>query len=263
MATRKAAPRRAADQNGIGNAWWRPALLLLGVLLMAGSTGTWVAALVTDPHRLPLETIRITGELSHVDRAKLQQLVAAAIDGGFFSVDMHKLRDAAEQLAWVDKVSIRRVWPQTLVMDVTEQVPVGRWGDQALVNARGEIFRPQAGELPQGLPRLHGEGGDGPVVVEFHRSASRRLEAIGLEIVALEVQGRHDWRLELNNGVTLLLGQAGAAQVLERFTLALPLLVDPQGRRPQRVDMRYENGFAVRWMPAADVSDKSDKRGDA
>ena len=112
------------------HSWLRPALLPVGVLLMLGSAGTWLATFVTDPYRLPLETIRITGELNHVDRAKLQQLVASAIDGGFFSVDMHKLREAAEQLPWIDKVSIRRVWPQTLVMDVTEQVPIGRWGDR-------------------------------------------------------------------------------------------------------------------------------------
>jgi cell division protein FtsQ len=237
---------------------------VLGVLLMLGSAGTWLAAFVTDPHRLPLKTIRITGELAHVDRAKLQQLVAAAIDGGFFGVDMHKLRDAAEQLAWVDRVSIRRVWPQTLVMDVTEQVPAGRWGDDALVNGRGEIFYPAAGELPQGLPRLHGRPDDAPGVVAFHRSASRQLAAVGLEITGLEVLGRHDWRLELNNGLTLLLGQSRATQVLDRFTLALPVLNDPQGRKPGRVDMRYENGFAVHWRPDADVdAKKSDKRGDA
>ncbi len=236
-------------------------LLTVGLLLVVGSVGTWVAALVTDPARLPLHTIRITGELAHLDRARLQQLVADAIDGGFFAVDMTKLRDAAQQLAWVDTVSIRRVWPQTLVMDVTEQVPVARWGERALVNGRGEIFAPEIGELPAGLPRFEAADEHAPLLVDFYHRAGDQLDAIGLHIRALGLRGRHDWRLELDNGMTVLLSQGDAAPALKQFIAALPVMRDPQGRRPQRIDMRYENGFAVHWAPAAEP--KSNQRGDA
>lgn len=255
-------PRRRTQQPASPR-WWRFAVLGLGMLLMFGSMGTWVAAWVTDPTRLPLQTIRITGELAHVDRARLQRLVADAIDGGFFSVDMGKLRDAAEQLAWVDEVSVRRVWPQTLVMDVTEQVPVARWGDDALVNGRGEVFRPEKGTLPDDLPRFRGDDARAPTVVAFHRQASRRLARSGLTIRVLVLHGQYDWQLELDNGMTLLLDQVAATSVLERFLAALPALSDPQGRKPVRVDMRYENGFAVRWAPAVDEDPKGQKRGDA
>lgn len=242
---------------------WRIGLLALGLVLVIGSVGTWVSALVTDPARLPLKTIRITGELEHLDRARLQQLVADAIDGGFFAVDMAKLRTAAEQLAWVDSVSIRRVWPQTLVMDVTEQVPVARWGDKALVNGSGEVFTPEAGELPNGLPRFQAADDNASLLVGFYQRAGERLAAIGVHIKALTLRGRHDWRLDLDNGMTVLLSQTDADQSLKEFIDALPIMRDPQGRRPQRIDMRYENGFAVRWAPAAEADQKSNQRGDA
>jgi cell division protein FtsQ len=218
-----------------------------------------VSALVTDPGRMPLKTIRITGELSHVDRALLQQRVVAAIDGGFFSVDMRKLRDAAKQLAWVDRVSIRRVWPQTLIMDVTEQVPLARWGDKALVNGRGEVFRPEAGALPDDLPRFTGESGDAPAAVTLYRLANARLARVGLKVRQLAVQGRRDWRLVLDSGLTLLLSRTQASRALDRFVMALPAITDQPGRRLERVDLRYENGFAVRWAPADDTNDKDKK----
>lgn len=220
-------------------------------------------AWVTEPARLPLKTVRITGELAHLDRDRLQQLVAGAIDGGFFSVDMRKLRDAAEQLAWVDRVSIRRVWPQTLVMDVTEQAPVARWGDEALVNARGEVFRPEAGGWPKDLPRFDAPDADAPAVVAFYRLAEARLAPAGLHISALTRRGRHDWRLELDSGLAVLLDQSNAAAALDEFVTALPAIRDPEGRRPVRVDMRYDNGFAVRWGPSAATEQKNDKQGDA
>ena len=258
-----AAERKRGNNKTAERHWWRLGLLGLGVLLMLGSVGTWVSALLTDPGRMPLKTIRITGELSHVNRALLQQRVVAAIDGGFFSVDMHKLRDAAKQLAWVDKVSIRRVWPQTLIMNVTEQVPVARWGDQALVNGRGEVFRPETGPLPDGLPQFTGEQGDAPAVVNFYRLARTRLAGVGMKVEQLAVEGRRDWRLELDNGLTLLLSRTQAARSLDRFVTALPAITDQPGRRPERVDMRYDNGFAVHWAPAGEANDKNEQRGAA
>lgn len=241
----------------------RIGLMVLGSLLVAGSIGTWVAALISDPARLPLKTIRITGELAHVDRAQLQQRVAEAIDGGFFAVDMVKVRDAAEQLAWVDRVSIRRVWPQTLIMDVSEQVPVARWGKDALVNARGEIFRPDGSALPGGLPSLDGKAETARQVVDFFTMAQQRLGAIGLKVQALDLRGHYDWRLTLDNGMTLLLRQQDAEQSLQSFIAALPVMTDKDGRRPEQIDMRYENGFAVRWAPPAKADDKETVRGDA
>jgi len=255
--------RRTAKRDDNRARWWRLGLLGLGLLLVLGSTGTWLVAMLTDPGRMPLKTIRITGELRHVDRKLLQQRVVAAIDGGYFSVDMQKLRSAAKQLAWVDRVSIRRVWPQTLIMQVSEQQPLARWGDGALVNGRGELFRPEDHQLPADLPQFDGEDRDAPAVVAFYRQAGARLAAVGLHIRRLAVQGRNDWRLELDDGLTLLLGRDEGSSAVERFVTVLPAIRDPQGRRPVRVDMRYDNGFAVRWAPADEAGDKNEQRGTA
>jgi cell division protein FtsQ len=218
---------------------------------------------LTDPARLPLKTIRITGELSHIDRARMQQRVAGAIDGGFFTVDMHKLRAAAEQLPWVDEVSIRRVWPQTLVMAVTEQVPLARWGDKALVNGRGEVFRPERGELPAGLPQFIGPESAARSMVAFYRQASDWVARTGREVGRLTLKGPHDWQLQLDDGLLLVMERERAGQALQRFVMALPAIRDQAGRVPEQVDMRYDNGFAVRWAPADKANLKNQQRGDA
>jgi cell division protein FtsQ len=261
MASKSTKARKSP--RSVRRPWWRLAVLGTGLLMMIGAAGTWLDSVLSDPNRLPLKTIRITGELSHVDRARMQRLVAEAIDGGFFTVDMHKLRTAAEQLPWVDEVSIRRVWPQTLVMAVTEQLPLARWGDQALVNGRGEVFAPEGSEPPAGLPQFFGPKSAAAQMVAFYRQAGRRLAAAGREIRQLSLQGQHDWQLQLDDGLVLVMRQAQAAQALDRFVLALPAIRDQAGRVPEQIDMRYDNGFAVRWAPSVNANPKNQQQGDA
>ena len=76
-----------------------------------------------------MRVVEVGGVLERLDRSEIQRTVVDAIDGGFFSCDMQKLRQAVVAMPWVADVSIRRVWPDKLNMVVTEQVPMARWGD--------------------------------------------------------------------------------------------------------------------------------------
>jgi cell division protein FtsQ len=134
-------------------------------------------------------------------------------------------------------------------MQVIEQVPLARWGDSALVNARGEVFAPDNGVPERGLVRLYGPPGSAPRVVAFYRLAKERLQHADLTVRRLGLDERRDWVLELQGGLRLALGQAGEVERLERFLRAYPLLVNDGARLPHHVDLRYAQGFAVSWRP--------------
>ncbi len=221
-------------------------LSLLAVLAL-GSAGWAVRNVTADPQRQPIRTIRVTGEFRHLDRTRIQQVVADAIDGGFFTADMDRIRDQVRAMPWVDQVSIRRAWPDTLVMDVVEQVPFARWGEQALVNPRGEVFEPAGVEPADGLVRLYGPGGSAPQVVTFYRWARPGLESAGLPITGFGIDARREWTLRTAQGIQINLGQRDTSRRLVRLVAtAAGLKADP-ARRPERVDLRYEHGFAVSW----------------
>src|SRR5678816_2292351 len=60
-----------------------------------------------------------------------------------------ELRAALEQVPWVRRAAVRRVWPDRLEVSLEEQVPLARWGAEALVNTYGERFAGAVGgELP-------------------------------------------------------------------------------------------------------------------
>lgn len=246
MASRATAARQDAARTA-RRAALRRGLPLLGVLLGFGTAGAVAVDYMREPGHLPLEVIRVTGALRHLRGAEIEAAVAEAIDGNFFTVDMERIRDRVRALAWVDQVSVRRLWPRTLVMEVTEQVPVARWGGDALVNARGEVFRPDAGLAAISAVRLDGPEGSSARVVRFYREVASRLASSGLRLRRLELDERREWRFELDDGLAVMLGQSDLRQRLQWFLVAHRMLGAEPLRRPDRVDLRYPQGLAVSW----------------
>ena len=234
----------ATDWHRVGR--WSLSLLLFGVM---ASALLWGGVQLRNPAVLPLEVVRIDGRFSHLERDDIVQAVSDAVRGNFFTVDVEAVRDAALQLPWVERVSVRRVWPGTLDMKVEEQQPLARWGKTSLVNRRGEVFTPPRESIPAGLPRLSGQEGSAPAVVARYREIGRRLGELGLRIERLTLDSRQAWRLWLEGGLELDLGRADLERRLNRFIRIYPRLSREAGQRMKRVDLRYTNGFAVLWEP--------------
>ena len=51
-------------------------------------------------------------------------------------MDVSGIQESLQKLAWVDQVSVRRVWPDRLEIQVLEQLAVAHWGDNSYMNAR-------------------------------------------------------------------------------------------------------------------------------
>jgi cell division protein FtsQ len=216
---------------------------LLVSLLLAGTVAAavWLQA----PGNVPLERVRIEGDVRHTRESQLKQALATALHGSFFSIDLEAVRRAVEALPWVSQAGVRRVWPPALVLTVSEMSALARWGDDALVSPEGRVFRPQADSLPDGLPRLRGPAGSAPEMVSRYRDLSERLKPLGLGIEALAMNERHALNLTLGGGPVLLLGNREPEQRLGRFLAHWAALRD--SGIAEQVDLRYAHGFSVRW----------------
>ncbi len=243
---------------------------LLGALVLFGGLGSllgyggWQLA---QPDTLPIRAVQVKGEFRYLDKADLYAILAGPASGGFFNVDVRAVKLAAESLPWVDRASVRRVWPDSLRVTVVEQVPLARWrqagGSMALVNVRGELFAAAgAGELAQ-LPLFHAPAGAAEVVAARYRRLSAPLATLGLSVRELAFNQRRAWRLQLDNGVLLLLGRGGDETVLKRFMGVWPRVLAARAEVIEKVDLRYTNGFAVSWKAgmAPKVGGRSDKLG--
>ena len=82
------------------------------------------------------------------------------------------------------------------------------------------------------------------------RSMSRALAPTGLRVASVTLDDRRAWRLLTGSGVELDLGRADTRRRLQRFVQAWPTVFVDRLDGLQRVDLRYSNGFSVRWQQA-------------
>jgi len=245
---RKSVTNRKAKLQAQGASSMARLFSMVLFVLALGASGGFCYQYMSQPGKLPLRVIEIKGEFTHLQRSEIEGRVAKAIDGGFFTVDMAEIREAVIGMPWVGEVSVRRVWPDTLRMQVTEQQALAYWGKGALLNLRGEIFRPE--KLPNftQLPRLRGDDRFAPEMVEFYLRLYSRLAGAGLQLEDLQLNARKEWQLHFSNDLRLLLGRESVEQRLQDFFHVYPQLRAQLQRKPQRIDMRYEHGFAVQWV---------------
>lgn len=236
--------------------WPRLGRWLSGLMLFAlmGAGGMWVAAQLRDPAVLPLKVVRIDGQLRYLERSVIESAVSRAVRGNFFMLDVERVKAAAQKLPWVARASVRRIWPDILQMKVVEQVPLARWGARGLVNHNGGTFAPAAEQIPDGLPMLSGPVGTAPEVVRLYKTLHPRLALLGLQLSHLQLDARLAWRLEFTDGLRLQLGSRDIENRMERFIRIYPRLAEAADQRLLGIDLRYTNGFAVRWESQQAVS---------
>ena len=225
---------------------------LTGLFLVAmlASTVLLGKQWLSDPWRFPLSVVEVKGDFRYLDRQQLQAAVAPHATGGFFTVDVAAIRTAAEQLPWVHKARVKRVWPETLRLQIEEQQPVAFWGEHGFLNKGGEPFVPESTHISLPLPSLAGPDGQELKVLENFQRVAATLAPLGIKVTRMELDNRRAWHLQLDNAVLLELGRADAWQRLQRFVRAYPSIFAGRLDDLQHVDLRYSNGFSVYWKQA-------------
>lgn len=219
-------------------------LVLCGLLVVTGLLGR---AWLMDAGRFPLEVVQVKGDFRFQQKEPLQQALAEYTGVGFFNIDVDRIRATVEAQPWIASAQVRRIWPATLRIRINEHVAVAHWNEAGFINAAGEVFFPPAGPAPEGLPRLSGPDGQGAKVLERYQRIARTLATLDLRVAAVALDGRRAWQLQLANGVELKLGRQATGERLQRFVRAYPALFAERMDALRRIDLRYNNGFSVRW----------------
>ncbi|EGV32058.1 cell division protein FtsQ [Thiorhodococcus drewsii AZ1] len=244
-ATRRVESRSASEPSP-----WRSRLLASVGLALFGGMGVivWLFG-YWEPRVLPILVIEVEGGLHHHSSELLQQTLSERLHGGILTADLDDLKSAAEELPWVGHANLRRVWPDRLLVRVEEHRPIARWNADGLVTAEGIVFHPLSRTIPAGLPLLEGDDKRAPEVAKRYQQWRDELMLAGHLIQSLSVDPRGDWRVVLVMGTELRLGTGPVEERLARFIASAPQL--EAAGRPLVVDLRYSNGFAVKWASDA------------
>lgn len=234
--------------------------VVLAVLLVA--TVSLGVQWLQDPYRFPLQVVKVDGEYHYLDRARLEQVIAPFVTGGFFGVDVAGLCRKVERLPWVYRARVARHWPDRLTVTIEEQVPVARWGGHGYLNRDGEAFFPEDDQTLSWLPEMSGPAGHERDVLDKYRRITELLAPLGLAVAGLHLDERRAWSLETDTGMRVELGRAETWPRLQRLVDAWPVIfAEHSAAQAGRVDLRYSSGLTVLWQreeaPAGNPGDRN------
>lgn len=197
----------------------------------------------------PVESVKIEGEFRYLDKEKMRLNAMPMVKGGLLTVKLVDVRNALIKMPWVEDVSVRRQWPNELVIRVIEKKPVVFWGDDGVLSAKGKLFKPEA-RLSDVLPLLTGPDGQHQMMLQEMARMQAWLLETGLHIKEMTQDARRSWTLKLSDGMELRLGRQLMHERLNRFVSIYKNNLQVEKREIKHVDMRYTNGFAVAWKEA-------------
>ena len=247
-ATRKA---RAGDNEQRDLSIWLNRSLVVfavGVVMFAGTRMyQWI-------EQMPVEQIDVTGELEHVQRRAVQELVQQSLAGGFLYADLQAMRDKLEALPWVFEATVRRQWPSALQIHVVEQLPIARWGEDAFLNHQGGVFRPSDQQDWSSLPLLSGPAGSAPDLMSKYLRLIDILGPLDLAVRALSLDERGEIEARLEGDIVLVLGNEAFLERVHRFLTVYKQELAPHAAEIARVDLRYQTGLAVAFRDDSQVA---------
>lgn len=198
----------------------------------------------------PIRHVKTGGDFENISPEEIEQTVGPWVASGFFTADMQAIHNALAELPWVEQVSVKRVWPDTVQITIKEKKAYVRWGQNSLLTEQGEMFSPNNADQFLALPMISGPESQHKKLLNIMKGIAATLAAKSLELAEFKVNDRWSWAIKLNNGMEIKLGRNEPLKKLDRFLTTLPLL----GRLVDAIaiaDLRYTNGYAVSWKPEA------------
>lgn len=231
---------------------------MLGVLMLCLLYGgyKWMARQPMFDFRV-VQVRAVKGvSLRYVDAVTVRSAALPRIRGNFFTADLQAIRAAFETVPWVQRASVRREWPNKLVVTVEEYKLLGTWGEEEgrLLSADGFVFTANLAEaeaeMGGKLPELAGPDDSAHEVAARLADLRNWLAPLHLTPRSLSLSQRYAWTARLDNGITLHLGRAAERDVLkariDRFVSVYPQLSVAMAGQIGSVDLRYPNGLALR-----------------
>ena len=225
---------------------WCLAIALVALPIVGVLRG-WFAA-----DRWPVTQLTVQAEFKHVGAEQIRAAVRPRLGHGFFALDLDSVQQAVAALPWVESVEARKRWPDTLILRIYERQPFARWNQTRLISRQGVLFDAPAASTSTSLPDLRGPDAQLPEVVGFYAEALKAFAGTQLKITGVELSERGSWSLATASGAQIVLGdRAQAGKRLRRFLDVYPQVMAGHPAAFAYADLRYTNGFAVRWPDAA------------
>ena len=242
------------------------------VLAVLAFVAVGLSRLAHQP-KFQLKRVEVRGELRHVTASSVRTALSGRLRGNYFTMRLEDTRRLFETVPWVSAASVRRVWPDRLVVTLTEHRALGIWEDGRLLSDRGDLFvaNVDEAEIYGPLPEFSGPVSAAKDAARRYYELAAQFSLLSLQVAAIDISDRKAWSLRLapaaggdstsGNELRVELGRDRAelplADRVSQMIAAYPLVVAQMGAVPVRIDARYPNGLAAFTSIKTNKSDRT------
>ncbi len=251
QATRKNAPPvKRSFTGGRGLPWKMIGLVTFVAVPLVGTVAGY--QWLKNPENLTIKSVEVVGELKLLGKDQLQPAIEKYTKTNLYLLDTKALEKELQKNPWVHSVSMTHIWPEKLIIKVHEQKPVALWGENAMLAENGTIIKAKlpAHKMPVGkaaLPTLYSPNDKGRNMAAGFLKIRQWMKGFPLKVVEFKEDMRGSWQVTLENGMVLKIGREHHKKRLRRFMVGYQESLKSIINTIKVVDLRYTNGFAVKW----------------
>ena len=218
-------------------------LIICIVLVLAAGLGMTACQKLDKP----IDRVVVNGDFYHLKEKEVINLIDQKVKDGFLSLNLSGLNKYLESEPWIRNATIRRSWPSTIIVDITEEKPIARWGEKQVLNNVGDYLEITDKQSIKNLPTFTSEFGKSKEMIKSYQLMSEIFGPTGLKVQEIRRDVVGSWLITTSSGIQINLGRDQLAQKLRRFQVVWSAQLTSQVEKIKTIDMRYPNGISVAW----------------
>lgn len=198
-----------------------------------------------SPERV-LEKYQLKSTLKQLNKEQINQVLNAYVGESFWRLNIEQIHADLVKLDWIYQAEVARKWPNTLQVKVIEQIPVAKWGENALLNQNGDVFYPHNIEKFAEYAVLYGEDAEAKKMLQKLAIFQQKFNELDWVIRQVDKRVDKGWMIYFVSNQNMIVGREDWQHQLDRFIKAYPKVKKEVRNNAQTYDLRYSNGFVIK-----------------
>jgi cell division protein FtsQ len=167
-----------------------------------------------------IKNVDIKG-INHLNQKDILKIINSYNKKNIFNVDLKKIYNEITQNTWVEELSIKKIYPNTLKIDLIEKEPIAIWQNKSvyhLITKNGEIIlEANLNNFKKQLPIIIGKNA--------HKNVYSILQILNIDknltknIWSLTFVNERRWDIHFNQGLTIRLPSTSVKEAWEKIIL--------------------------------------------
>ncbi|MBV7435178.1 cell division protein FtsQ/DivIB [Cardiobacteriaceae bacterium TAE3-ERU3] len=196
----------------------------------------------------PLRRVIIAEPLRYGSADDVAAAVNRAGEPDLMHVDVQELAKNISDISWVSDAVVEKRWPDSVYVRLQERFPVVRWGGQYLDKDAVRFSLPNPPAQEALFPVMGPDGYEGKVLARY-REMEPWLLGQQVPMNGIRLDPRLIWHIDLPGDIDVILGRDDLNNRLKKLAMVYKRVVVPYEAYIDAVDLRYQDGFSVRWKP--------------